>query len=367
MTDSTSASYATRRERVAAALSSLPGGVSAYLATAQPNVRYLTGFAGSNAVAIIDRQGRTLLGTDARYADVATQIRDRESDIEIVLDRSTLPACLEWASRNGHQRLATASSLTVGELAVLTAASMDPVDDGGLLAALRMDKDPAELDTIAQACRITAQALEIVIAEIVPGVSERWIARRIEQLFGELGAEDRAFPTIVATGANSARPHHVASSDAVADGDLLIIDTGARVAGYCADMTRSYVIGREPASWQAEIAAIVLAAQRAGRKACLPGVTAREVDAAARDLIAEAGFGEAFGHGTGHGIGLDIHEAPMLGPRSTDSIGLGVPLTIEPGIYLPGRGGVRIEDTVVTEAGQVEVLTDSPHELRTIG
>lgn len=359
--------FVARRERVGTQLAAIPGGPTAYLATDQPNVRYLTGFAGTNAVALIDAVGRTWLGTDARYADVASALRERDPRLEVVLDRATLPALVDVAARHGHAAVAVADSLTLGQLVLVTAGSVRAVDDGGLLAALRQQKDAGECAVISQACHITVQALEAVTAEVVPGVSERWIARRIEQLFGDLGAEDRAFPTIVATGPNSAEPHHVASADTVAIGDLLIIDAGARLHGYCADMTRSFVVGVDPAPWQAEIADLVLAAQGAGRQACRPGAAAREVDQAARAVIADAGFGPLFGHGTGHGIGLDVHEAPMIGPRSMDTIGLGVPLTIEPGIYLPGRGGVRIEDTVLTAEHQAEVLTGAPHELRTIG
>ena len=179
----------------------------------------------------------------------------------------------------------------------------------------------------------------------------------------ELGAESLAFPTIVATGPNSAIPHHRPSDREIQRGDLLKIDFGALYQGYHADCTRTFLVGQEPADWQREIFDVVRQAQRAGRHALVPGVEGTDVDAAARSVVVEAGFGEQFPHGLGHGVGLEIHEAPLMGYGSTGRIESGTALTVEPGIYLPGRGGVRIEDTLVVSEGGPELLTTTPKDL----
>jgi Xaa-Pro aminopeptidase len=172
----------------------------------------------------------------------------------------------------------------------------------------------------------------------------------IERAMADLGAEQPAFDTIVASGPNGASPHHVPTDRAFAPGDLITVDCGARYGGYHADMTRTVALG-EPAAWQREIFELVAAGQQAGITAAVPDAAVADVDAAARDLIAGAGYGEAFGHGLGHGVGLEIHEAPMLGQEKPGTLADRVPITVEPGIYLPGRGGVRIEDTLVVRSG----------------
>lgn len=356
-----------RRQRLAERIDGLDLQATAYLLTRPTDVRYFTGFPGSNAVLIVDREGHALLGTDARYAAEARGIGDAQPDVDVLLDRATLATCAEQVARRGHARIVAPESSTIAEAATLASFDIDLLPGANLAAELRSSKDAGEVATIRKACLITAEALEHVTEEITPGVTELWVARRIEQLFGELGAEDRAFASIVATGHHSALPHHGPSATPLSVGDLLVIDIGARVEGYCADMTRTFVVGREPAAWQAEIAAVVEAAQRAGRESCRAGVTGREVDAAARSVIEQSGFGDFFGHGTGHGIGLDVHEAPMMSARSVDSMSCATALTVEPGIYLPGRGGVRIEDTLVTAVDSAEILTVAPHGLRVVG
>jgi Xaa-Pro aminopeptidase len=177
------------------------------------------------------------------------------------------------------------------------------------------------------------------------------------------GATGIAFETIVATGPNSAVPHHRPTDRAVAAGDLLKIDFGALYEGYHADCTRTVVVGAEPADWQREIHGLVRAAQRAGRHALAPDVDVRQVDAAAREVITDAGYGEAFSHGLGHGVGLEVHEAPLINADSDARLADRTPVTVEPGVYLPGRGGVRIEDTLVVRAGEPELLTTTPKDL----
>jgi Xaa-Pro aminopeptidase len=175
-----------------------------------------------------------------------------------------------------------------------------------------------------------------------------------------------AFDTIVATGPNSAIPHHRPTEREIARGDLLKIDFGALYSGYHADCTRTVVVGREPEDWQREIYDVVRAAQRAGRHALHVGADVREVDAAARKVVADAGYADQFPHGLGHGVGLEIHEAPMLGTASTGRLADRTPVTVEPGVYLPGRGGVRIEDTLVVRDGEPDLLTTTPKDLRVL-
>jgi Xaa-Pro aminopeptidase len=181
-----------------------------------------------------------------------------------------------------------------------------------------------------------------------------------------LGAEAPAFASIVAGGPHSAVPHHSPTDRPLERGDLLKIDFGARYEGYHADMTRAYVVGAPPTGWQQEIHDLVAAAQRVGREALVVGAAAVDVDAAARAVVVDAGYGDQFPHGLGHGVGLEIHEAPLLGPTSSATLAEGTPLTVEPGVYLPGRGGVRIEDTLVVRATGAELLTEAPRELSTV-
>ena len=213
-----------------------------------------------------------------------------------------------------------------------------------------MVKDPSELVLLATACRISCQAIADTFALIRPGLTERQLAAALDRRMVELGAERPAFDTIVASGPNGANPHHVPTDRPMRRGDLITMDFGALYGGYHADMTRTVAVG-EPAGWQREIYELVATAQRSGIEAARPGADVGDVDAAARDLIRDAGHGEHFGHGLGHGVGLEIHEAPQLGVAKPGTLGDRVPITVEPGVYLPGMGGVRIEDTLVVRAG----------------
>jgi Xaa-Pro aminopeptidase len=210
---------------------------------------------------------------------------------------------------------------------------------------------------------MSARALEGLIQTKLSGRTERQIARDLESRMYAEGAEAIAFATIVASGPNSATPHHQPTDRVVEPGDFLKIDFGARHAGYHADCTRTFVVGREPAAWQAELHALVRAAQRAGREALKPGVELSAVDAAARDVIKAAGHGDDFTHGLGHGVGLEIHEDPFFAATATGTLADRTPVTVEPGVYLPGRGGVRIEDTLVVRDGEPELLTPTTKDL----
>jgi Xaa-Pro aminopeptidase len=209
---------------------------------------------------------------------------------------------------------------------------------------------------------VTDQAFAAVLGAIQPGRSERELAILIERTMVDLGAESPAFDTIVASGPNGAIPHHSPGGRVLQRGDLVTIDCGARHAGYHADMTRTVALG-PPAPWQREIYDLVAAAQLAGIAAATPGADVGDVDATSRATIAAAGHADHFGHGLGHGVGLEVHEAPMLGPGRTGKLKDRVPVTIEPGIYLPGKGGVRIEDTLVVRTAGPETLITTTKEL----
>ncbi len=350
-----------RRDRVRAdAQAELDASI--LLITHLPNVRYLTGFSGSNAVLALSLEsGDDLLGTDGRYVD---QVAAEAPGVATLIDRDTVRAVLDAL---GAARPAVESLMSVGQAGIVQQAFGLPAVANGVVERHRAVKDEGELAALTRACAITVEGLDLLAGEMRIGVTELALARRLEQLFGELGAEDRAFDTIVGSGPHSAIPHHQPGQRALVRGDLVVVDAGARVDGYHADMTRTFVVGQEPEDWQAEIHAGVLAAQSAATAGYLPGADARGIDALARDLLVDAGLGDRFTHGLGHGVGLEIHEAPNVGARATGTIDADMAITVEPGVYLPGRGGVRIEDTlVVTDAGP-RILTEAPRGLRVVG
>ncbi|MEX0834520.1 MAG: M24 family metallopeptidase, partial [Nitriliruptor sp.] len=235
----------------------------------------------------------------------------------------------------------------------------------GLVAALRAVKDDHEVDLLARACAITTSALEELCAvRVTAGATERELAVWLERRFLDLGADGVAFPSIVAGGPNGAVPHHAPTDRPLVPGDLLTVDCGALVGGYHADCTRTVAVG-VPRGELVEVHAVVARAQEAGRAAAVAGATSGDVDLAARTVIEDAGYGAAFVHGTGHGVGLEVHEAPAVARGATATLSPGTALTVEPGVYLPGTGGVRIEDTIVVTAdGAPRVLTDTSRSLR---
>lgn len=332
------------------------------LVTDHANIRYLSGFTGSNAILVVGSDPRDdVIATDGRYVD---QVAHECDDLPVLIDRATLAGLLATLPPGP---LCVERGLTVADHEVVSAQRGTPTVVTPIVEELRSIKDGEELDDLARACWVTSAAFEALAGEVRIGMTELQLARRLEQLFGELGAEDRAFASIVATGRNSAIPHHRAGDTALEEGDLLVVDAGARVNGYHADMTRTWILGREPEAWQEDIHAHVLAAQAAAIGCVEPGRPAVEIDDAARAVLRDAGLEERFTHGLGHGVGLQIHEAPSVGARATGSIHVNMAFTVEPGIYLPGRGGVRIEDTlVVTDAGS-RVLTEGVRDLRVVG
>jgi Xaa-Pro aminopeptidase len=338
-------------------------GADAVLITARPNVRYLTGLASSNAALLLPADGGDVLATDSRYALAAE--RDAP-DLALVIERSAEGRLAAEAARRGVRKLAfEAHEMTVERHAEVAAAAegVTTVPFGRKIEELRTVKDQHELELLAAACRITAQALADVLPRIRPGLSERALASLLDYRMARLGADGPAFETIVASGPNGAIPHHRPTDRPLRRGDLVTMDFGALYAGYHADMTRTVAVG-EPAGWQRDIYDLVALAQEAGIAALEEGAEAGAVDAAAREVIEAAGHGGHFQHGLGHGVGLEIHEAPILGYGRAGKLADRVPVTVEPGVYLPGRGGVRIEDVlVVTAGGGARILTSATREL----
>jgi Xaa-Pro dipeptidase len=352
--------HADRRAALRRALADEFPGI-ALVVTHLPNVRYLTGFSGSNAVLVVGPDPTfDVLGTDGRYVD---QVAVESPGLPTVIDRDTLAVVL--AGSDGV--VAVESTLSLGEAVVVRSSRGEPIVTDGIVEALRAVKDEHEVAALEQATEITVAAFDQLAAEMRIGMTELVLARRLEQIFGERGAEDRAFDSIVAAGPHSAIPHHQPGTRPLAAGDLVVVDAGARVDGYHADMTRTFRVGGSAEGWQDEIHEAVAQARTAAAGLYCPGAEARAIDAQARMVIADAGHGDRFTHGLGHGVGLEIHEAPNIGPRSTGRIRSGMAITVEPGVYLPGRGGVRIEDTlVVTDAGP-RILTEAPRDLRVVG
>jgi Xaa-Pro aminopeptidase len=336
----------------------------AALITARPNVRYLTGLASSNAALLLPADGDgALLATDSRYTGAA---RRDASDLDLLEDRFIETKLATEASRRGIKRLAyEAHEMTVERHGELTAAAdgVATLPFGRKIETLRLDKDAEELEKLQVACRLSDAALAEVLPQIRPGLSERMLATLLDHTMALLGADRPAFDTIVASGPNGAIPHHEPTGRELARGDLVTMDFGALHDGYHADMTRTVAIGAV-ADWQREIYDLVALAQEAGVAVLEDGVEAGTVDAVAREVIEAAGHAGHFQHGLGHGVGLEIHEAPMLGYGRTSKLTDRVPVTVEPGVYLPGMGGVRIEDVLVVTAGdRARFLTSTTREL----
>jgi Xaa-Pro aminopeptidase len=359
----TSARMAKLRERL------LSENADAIAITSVHNVAYCTGFRDAlddepAHVALVGAADAVLL-TDGRYIEALTAAA-RGSEWRVCLAGGSLAEAVSEELRAlGATRLALETSLSHARFEVFSAVhSGDVIEAAGWVEELRTAKDAEEISAIEAAQTLTDSAFRHLVEDgvVCAGVRERDIALELEFFMRREGSEGVAFPPIVASGPNSALPHAAPSERTLAQGDFVVLDFGARVGGYCSDMTRTVVVGRATDRHQ-EIYDAALEANRVGIAAVAAGRPGREIDAEARAVITQRGFGDCFGHGLGHGVGLEVHERPGLGPRSEAPVPLGAVLTIEPGIYVPGYGGVRIEDlTVVDEAG-ARVLTRSTKEL----
>ena len=332
-----------------------------------PDVRWLSGFSGSAALLLVEPGSATLV-TDFRYAIQAEEetgpdvaVRIAEADVF-----EALAACLEEGGASRRMGFED-HDLTVRDRRALGEACAGTMWEpaGQLLTGLRTRKDASEVAAIRRAIEVAEHALEDVLGRIEPGDTESRLAAELAYRLRLRGAESTPFDPIVASGPRTALPHARAGDREVVEGDLLLIDFGAVVDGYCSDMTRMFTIG-PAAGWQGEIHALVREALERAISVTAAGTPAREVDRAARTVIESAGFGGRFGHGTGHGVGLEVHEAPRVNARSTDTLEAGNVVTIEPGVYLPGRGGVRLEEVVLVEEGGCRVLTSRSLDLQTL-
>jgi Xaa-Pro aminopeptidase len=355
--------FAARRGRLREVLAG--AGLDALVISHLPNVRYLTGYVGSNAIAVIGRAGERVV-TDSRYAVSAREQVDDELEVtigpgDLTGDLAEAVAAIAPGGRVGleaaHVSMARGAQITArigdADAAVVVTAEVGHVE------GLRLIKDDQEIAAIARAADMADAALADVLAAGLVGRSEREVAFALQTRLFEAGAEGPSFEIIVAGGANGAKPHAVPGPRVIGAGELVVIDLGAIADGYCSDMTRTVPTGPLPAAL-ARAYEVCAEAQAAALAAVRPGIGCAALDAVARDLITAAGLGEAFGHGLGHGVGLEIHEAPRLSREGTETLRPGMVVTIEPGIYLQGLGGVRIEDLVVVTDDGARVLSHSP-------
>ncbi|MGW5269063.1 M24 family metallopeptidase [Rhodococcus sp. NPDC003994] len=352
------ADHAARRD----ALRSLvrTAGWDAMLVTDLLNVRYLTGFTGSNAALLVSAsdtaagEDGTVICTDGRYV---TQVAGQVPDLRAVIDRA---GPVRLLSDTPARRVGFESHVvSVDDHARWTERTdVELVRAARPVEELRVVKDESEVALLRQACGVADRALTSLIerGSLRPGRTEKEVGLELDHTMLGLGADGISFETIVATGANSAVPHHRPDATVLRHGDLLKLDFGAQVGGYHSDMTRTYVLGAAQ-EWQRELYELVARSQAAGRAALRPGAEVRAVDGAARAVIDEAGHGELFLHGLGHGVGLEIHEAPGIGATGTGTLLAGAAVTVEPGVYFSGRGGVRIEDTLIVREDEPELLT----------
>ena len=330
------------------------------LVTGEANRRYLSGFTGTAATLLISAQDRRLV-TDSRYTEQATR---QAAGYDVIENVDTLGVVAAWIAERGIGRLGVESEHTslkqhrdlIDRLAKESQApEVKPQD--GLVEEQRVVKDEAELALLREAVRLADDVMTAAGETVAPGMTERELSLELERLIREAG-DGPSFPTIVAGGPNAAMAHHSPGQRPIGAGEAVIVDLGVRLDGYCSDITRTFTAGESDGRFD-EIYAIVLEAQLATEAGTRAGVTGREADALARQVITDAGYGGNFGHGTGHGVGLEIHEGPTLSPRADNVLAAGAVVSVEPGIYLPSWGGVRIEDLVVVETDGVDVLTQA--------
>ncbi|MDG2026265.1 MAG: Xaa-Pro peptidase family protein [Acidimicrobiales bacterium] len=357
MTDLPALDVAGRLDRVRDAAAEF--GVDALVVTSLNNVRWCTGFTGSFGALVVTADSAALL-TDSRYDEQApTQLETAGSSAEVIVTSKIVA--------DGAAALASATAVGLEADAVswadqrrwAEALPAEPTPTEALITTLRSVKDDAELARMQRAASIVDEALAEALPLLVEGTCERDLARHLEDGMRDRGASGPAYETIVASGPNAALPHARPGERRFELGDMVVIDAGSVVDAYRSDMTRTFVVGSADATAR-EIHAIATEAQAAGVAAVRPGIEVGEIDKVCRDLITEAGYGPQFGHGTGHGVGLDIHELPSVRAGNAAILQPGHVITVEPGIYLPGIGGVRVEDMVVVTDDGCRPLTRHP-------
>lgn len=337
-------------------------GIDAMLVSSEPGERYAVGFKGEGYVVVAKNECRYF--TDSRYIEAAEKqvtgtsvtMTDRAKNYRILIQKAVDDLGIE---KLGFED----AYMTVAQYRQLADAfTCELVPAQGLLGALRAAKDEEEIALMTKAQRISEQALEEILKFLRPGVTEKEVAAKLTYDMLRFGAEKMSFDPIVASGPNGSLPHAVPSDRAIQSGEFVTMDFGCIYGGYCSDMTRTVAVG-EPTEEMKKVYAVVLEAQLAGIAAEKAGVTGKSVDAAARRVIEDAGYGEYFGHSFGHSVGLEIHEAPNAGSTCEDVIPLGAAVSAEPGIYLPGKFGVRIEDVTIFTADGCVNLTKAPKDL----
>src|SRR5262245_51340577 len=330
------------------------------LVTNPANVEYLTGFASSNAALLVEHGRQAKLYTDSRYILDAQRV----SGVRAELANRFLT--LDLAERLEGRITFEADALPFSQVQALGSNGLDLVPATGIVEGLRAVKDEGEIERVRRATRAADHAFHALTAEAWVGHTERELAWRLRTLMHAHGVDHLSFETAILSGANGAKPHADPGDLLVERNTLVVADWGARVDGYCSDCTRTLATGPLPGELKRAYD-VCLEAQLAAIAGIRPGMTGVEADRLGRDVIEAAGFGDNFGHGLGHGVGVEIHEAPRLSTESSDTLEVGNVITIEPGIYLPGVGGVRIEDLAVVREHGVEVLTSFPKELTLVG
>jgi Xaa-Pro aminopeptidase len=341
-------------------------GIDALLVTKLANVRYLTGFTGSAATLLVTGTD-ALFVTDGRYTQRSKEelgAAGVDVDIQIGITASEQRGALVAAVPVGNKLGLEAHNVSWAQQREYAGAfeGVELVPAGALVERLRRVKDGGEVDRIRRACAIADDAFQALLPQLADAPTEREFALALEFAMRERGASGNSFDPIIASGPNGAKPHHMPSERRIERNEMVVCDFGCIVDGYCSDMTRTVSVG-DPGPEARRVYEVVLASQQAGRATVTADARCADIDRASRDVIAEAGWAEAFSHSTGHGVGLEIHEAPRVASTADDTLLVGDVVTVEPGVYLPGIGGVRIEDTVVVGATGAEPLTLTGKEL----
>ena len=335
-------------------------GLDGYWLTSPANVRYLSGFPGDDSTLVV-AAGRSVIITDSRYTEAAE--REGHADEVVTRHTSMAKAVAAVCADCGVRRLGvTGRNLTHAEFQAAEGAldgTKPAVQKAGIAEKMRTRKDADEAEAIRASLRLAERTFLEFLGEVQAGRSERWLAARLEFEMRARGADGASFDTICAVGANASMPHAVAADGLVRASEPVLFDWGARLDGYCSDLTRVVGAGTIPTSLE-PLVDVVLEAQEAVFAKLKPGVLCREADAAGRAVIARAGYGRYFGHSVGHGVGLAVHEGPSVAPKAETVLLPGMVVTVEPGIYVPGEAGVRIEEMALITADGHEVLTSLP-------